>query len=254
MKKFFLFSLLPFLAYSNINDFNAEKINENDKNNFEIVSTKYTYFHSIKSRKEEKYYLDLMNSIDKNRTVHFQNQIKDIEKIFVRIFKSEKNLVPKVIKYIYFEPIKTEDNYLLNEQVQKIMVAFNANSDSKIFINNTNGNANQFLDRIYSRASKEQVILIENTDKEIFKLIRDEIKKDFPKRNTFTPTEVRLLVISASSKVKEKLALSTTFFNKEFKGVEIDDFSYLDQKRYLLDTTDQDTRNEVFKSFIYGIY
>ncbi|WP_156300367.1 hypothetical protein [Streptobacillus canis] len=254
MKKMFLLSFLPLIALSNINNFNAKEISKNDKGNFEIVSTKYTYFHSINSLNNMKYYKDLMYKIDQSKTDDFKNKVNDVDKIFTRIFKSEKNLVPKIIKYIYFEPVKTDDKKLINEQIQKIMVAFNANSDAKLYINNTNGNAEQFLDRIYTRASKDQVFVLENTDKDILEMIKNEIKKDNPEKKEFSLTEVRVLIISASTKVKEKLALSTAILNKEFKGVEIDDFSYLDKQRYLLDTTDQETREKIFKSFINGIY
>ncbi len=254
VKKMFLLSFLSFIALSNVNNFNKDNVSKNDKNNFEIVSTKYTYFHSINSKKEKKYYEDLMYKIDRNKANKFKKQVEDVEKIFSRVFKSEKNLVPKIIKYIYFEPIKTDDKNLIDEQIQKIMVAFNANNDSIIYINNTNNNAEQFLNRIYSRAKKEQVLLFENSDKEILNAINEQIKKDYPEKNNFSLIEVRVLIISASSRVKEKLALSNAIFNKELSGVEVDDFSYLDRQRYLLDTTTQETREKTFKSFINGIY
>ncbi|WP_066899216.1 hypothetical protein [Streptobacillus notomytis] len=254
MKKMFLLSFLSLIALSNVNNFNKKIISKNDKNNFEIVSTKYTYFHSINSKKEKKYYEDLMYKIDFNKADKFKKQVEDIEKIFSRVFKSEKNLVPKIIKYIYFEPVKTNDKSLIDEQIQKIMVAFNANSDSVIYINNTDNNAEQFLDRIYSRANKDQILLFNDNDKDILNVINEQIKKDNPEKNNFSLIEVRVLIITASSKIKEKLALSKAIFNKDLKGVEIDDFSYLDKQRYLLDTTDQETREKTFKSFINGIY
>lgn len=43
--------------------------------------------------------------------------------------------------------------------------------------------------------------------------------------------EMRILLLTAASKIKQNLAFANSFFNNNLKGVEIENFSYLDISR-----------------------
>lgn len=52
------------------------------------------------------------------------NQIQISEKILTRIFKTDKNLTPKFLDYLYFEPINTVDANLIQEMKKNLLVSF----------------------------------------------------------------------------------------------------------------------------------
>lgn len=256
MKKLSLaiLSIFSLISFSNIDYFNSNTLTENEKKDFQIISTKLAYNQAIKNEENIKYYNNLIFSLDEENAKYFNNEILNTEKIFTRIFKTSKNLVPKIIKYIYFEPTNTNDENLIKEQIEKIMVAFNANTNSKIYINNHENSSLKFLDLLYKRAKKEQVYLIDKSRKDIFNDIYLDILKTYPDKKEFNITELRILIISPSSKIKERLSLANSFFRKKIKGIEIDDFSYLDEDRKILETTSEEIRLKSFEELINGIY
>ena len=67
--------------------------------------------------------------------------------------------------------------------------------------------------------------------KGIFQKIIEQMRQDFPNQTTFSITENRVSLITPSSEIKPRLALANMMFARQFKGVEVDDFSYLDQAR-----------------------
>lgn len=251
MKKIIL-TLSFIISFANVTHFNEETLKESEKNNFELVSTKYAYHIANNDATKAKSYEKLMNKINKEKTIEFRKNILETEKILVRIFKTYKNLVPKVIKYIYFEPIKTDDPKIKHEILEKIFISINANPYSKIFIK-----ADENLEKEYREILKNvenKIIFYNLTDKEILSKISEEMKKDFNGKTKFEKIENRVELITSSSLVKEKFSLLNAYFKKEFKGVEIDDFSFLTDERVKLEETDNETRLKTFKELINGIY
>lgn len=252
MKKLLFFLSMYSMVFSNISNFNDSPLKKEDTNNFEVISTKYTYFHANNDTKNKNIFKNLMYKNNNKKAKIIDDNIKRTEEIFSRIFKTEKNLVPKIIKYIYFEPTETKDKYLLNEQLKNIMIAHNANENAMIYIKNSK-NANYFINKLTLSGRKKYIILLNNDNKEIFKQIDEQIYRDYKKKK-FNLTEVRVLLITPSSTIKENLSLAYAIFNKDKEGVEIEDFSYLDVNRIFLESTTLDTRLKTFKEMINGIY
>lgn len=78
------------------------------------------------------------------------NQIQISEKILTRIFKTDKNLTPKFLDYLYFEPINTGDANLIQEMKKNLLVSFLANEQAKIYIRQTD-NSEQFVQALIER-------------------------------------------------------------------------------------------------------
>ena len=88
------------------------------------------------------------------------NQIQISEKILTRIFKTDKNLTPKFLDYLYFEPINTGDANLIQEMKKNLLVSFLANEQAKIYIRQTD-NSEQFVQALLERGAKaDQIILL----------------------------------------------------------------------------------------------
>ena len=254
MKKFLMIFALSSIAISSVNDFNNIKLNKSDEKNFEIVSSKLTY--SIANKQKDINFLkSKLYKIDKKEADNFMKHIDVVEKIFVKIFKSDKNLVPKIIQYIYFEPVSTNDEKILYEETQKLLVAAHANANAKIFINNKDGNANFLLSQLEEIVDKKQINVYDNlSSKDVLKEIQKEILKDYLGRKKFKQIEVRVMTISGTLKTKQTLALAHGIFNKNFEGVEIEDFSFIEAPRKSLENTNIDTRLDTYKNLIDGIY
>ena len=255
MKKICLF-LFATLAFAGTQDFNDKNIESKDLKNFEIVSSRLAYSMAKKDEKKIKELEGLLYNIDKKSSEEFLANTAKVEKIFVRIFKTEKNLVPKVIKYIYFDPMVTEDQNIIKDEMQKILVSYYANDTAKIYINNKDNKAEKFITSlINSGAKKENLIIFNNSDsKNILKDITMDIKKSNPGVNEFGITQMRVLVIGPVSQTKQNLSLATVIFDKNFKGVEIDDFSYLDISRKILESTTDEVRLQSYEQLVNGMY
>ena len=255
MKKICLF-LFATLAFASTQDFNDKNIESKDLKNFEVVSSRLAYSMAKKDEKKIKELEGLLYNIDKKSSEEFLANTAKVEKIFVRIFKTEKNLVPKVIKYIYFDPMVTEDQNIVKDEMQKILVSYYANDTAKIYINNKDNKAEKFITSlINSGAKKENLIIFNNSDsKNILKDITMDIKKLNPGVNEFGVTQMRVLVIGPVSQTKQNLSLATVIFDKSFKGIEIDDFSYLDISRKILESTTDEVRLQSYEQLINGMY
>lgn len=254
MKKFLMLFALSSIALSSVNDFNNNHLNKNDEKNFEVVSSKLAY-SIANNQKDVNSLKNKLYKINKKEADNFMKHVDVVEKIFVKIFKSDKNLVPKIIQYIYFEPIKTDDKKVLYEEAQKLLVAANANANAKIFINNKDGNANFLISKLEEIVDKKQINIYDNlSSKDILKEMQKEIKKDYPGRKKFNQLEVRVMTIATTSRTKQTLALAYGIFNKNFEGVEIEDFSFIEAPRKTLEETSLDTRIDTYKNLIDGIY
>ena len=90
MKKFLMIFALSSIAISSVNDFNNIKLNKSNEKNFEIVSSKLAY--SIANKQKDINFLkSKLYKIDKKEADNFMKHIDVVEKIFVKIFKSDKN-------------------------------------------------------------------------------------------------------------------------------------------------------------------
>lgn len=180
-------------------------------------------------------------------------QIQISENILVRIFKTDKNLTPKFIDYLYFEPMETQEVTLINEMKKNLLVSFLANENAKIYIRHT-ANADQFVQALKERgATANQIILTEQQPKNIFSQIITQMRQDFPNQTQFPITENRVSLIVPSSMIKPRLALANAMFDRQFKGVEVDDFSYLDQPRENLQHNNETIRYQTFQAMLEGI-
>lgn len=237
MKKFLLLFLISFISISN---------------NFKEISRNLAYNMAIKNRTEVNNLYTQLKEIDKNKAVEFKEKLDYIESIFSRIYKTEKNLVPKMNKYIYFEALETEDKNILKEEYEKLMTGFNANPDSILYINNYNNASNIFIEKLKDKYGN-RIKVYQNNDKYIFEYIYEDILKNYPNKNNFSLTEMRILIISPSSKIKEKIALAYSIFSKDIKGIEINDFAFLDTPRINLEKNSINTRINVYMKFINNI-
>ena len=149
------------------------------------------------------------------------NQIQISEKILTRIFKTDKNLTPKFLDYLYFEPINTGDANLIQEMKKNLLVSFLANEQAKIYIRQTD-NSEQFVQALLERGAKPDQIIL-------------------------------LSLITPSSEIKPRLALANMMFARQFKGVEVDDFSYLDQARENLQHNNYAIRYKTFQAMLEGL-
>lgn len=86
-----------------------------------------------------------------------------------------------------------------------------------------------------------------------FKKIIEQIRQDFPNQTIFSITENRISLITPSSEIKSRLALANMMFNRQFKGVEVDDFSYLDQPRENLQHNNDAIRYKTFQAMLEGL-
>ena len=180
-------------------------------------------------------------------------QIRTTEKILTRIFKTEKNLTPKFIDYLYFEPIETTDDILMKEMKKNLLIYFLANEHARIYIKDM-PNTNQFVQLLTEKGAKTtQISVLAEPAKTIFRRIREQMHQDFPNKIQFTITENRVSVIAPSSVIKPRLALAAAIFDQQFKGVEVDDFSYLDQPRENLQHNNDTTRYKTFQAMLEGL-
>ncbi|ACS98323.1 conserved hypothetical protein [Aggregatibacter aphrophilus NJ8700] len=180
-------------------------------------------------------------------------QIRTTEKILTRIFKTEKNLTPKFIDYLYFEPIETTDDILMKEMKKNLLISFLANEHARIYIKDM-PNTNQFVQLLTEKGAKTtQISVLAEPAKTIFRRIREQMHQDFPNKIQFTITENRVSVIAPSSVIKPRLALAAAIFDQQFKGVEVDDFSYLDQPRENLQHNNDTTRYKTFQAMLEGL-
>ena len=175
------------------------------------------------------------------------------KKILTRIFKTDKNLTPKFLDYLYFEPINTGDANLIQEMKKNLLVSFLANEQAKIYIRQTD-NSEQFVQALIERGAKpDQIILLSLDAKGIFQKIIEQMRQDFPNQTTFSITENRVSLITPSSEIKPRLALANMMFARQFKGVEVDDFSYLDQARENLQHNNYAIRYKTFQAMLEGL-
>lgn len=86
------------------------------------------------------------------------NQIQISEKILTRIFKTDKNLTPKFLDYLYFEPINTVDANLIQEMKKNLLVSFLANDQAKIYIRQTD-NSEQFVQTLMERGADRKSVV-----------------------------------------------------------------------------------------------
>ena len=86
--------------------------------------------------------------------------------------------------------------------------------------------------------------------KGIFQKIIEQMRQDFPNQTTFSITENRVSLITPSSEIKPRLALANMMFARQFKGVEVDDFSYLDQARENLQHNNYAIRYNTFQAML----
>ena len=186
-------------------------------------------------------------------TEQFHRQTQITENILTRIFKTDKNLTPKFLDYLYFEPINTGDANLIQEMKKNLLVSFLANEQAKIYIRQTD-NSEQFVQALLERGAKpDQIILLSLDAKGIFQKIIEQIHQDFPNQTTFSITENRVSLITPSSEIKPRLALANMMFARQFKGVEVDDFSYLDQARENLQHNNYTIRYKTFQAMLEGL-
>lgn len=240
-KKLILF-LFPIIAFSNIND------------DFFNLSEKYIKSYVTNNNFDLKKLSSNLNELDQKKFEKLKYNIKEIEKLFNRVYKTNKNLVPKIIKYIYFEPFDTNDENIINEEIQKILLSFYANNEAKIFINNQFKNAIFFEKILIEKgANKENILVINDTTKNIINKITDFINIDFNGKNKFSIIENRVLIITSSNLIKEKLALATSLFNNKFEGIEVDDFSYLVDNRNKIEKINTEDKLIMFKQAIEAI-
>lgn len=182
-----------------------------------------------------------------------EQQIKTTEKILTRIFKTDKNLTPKFIHYLYFEPVESIDTALLNEMKKNLLVSYLANENSKIYIKQSSNSA-EFVQILQQKGAKEsQIFVLNETPKGILEKIVAQIQQDFPNQTRFNITENRVNIIAPSSEIKPRLALANAIFDKQFKGVEVDDFSYLNQPRENLQHNNVATRYKTFQAMLEGL-
>ena len=186
-------------------------------------------------------------------TEQFHRQTQITENILTRIFKTDKNLTPKFLDYLYFEPINTGDANLIQEMKKNLLVSFLANEQAKIYIRQTD-NSEQFVQALIERGAKpDQIILLSLDAKGIFQKIIEQMRQDFPNQTTFSITENRVSLITPSSEIKPRLALANMMFARQFKGVEVDDFSYLDQARENLQHNNYAIRYKTFQAMLEGL-
>ena len=186
-------------------------------------------------------------------TEQFHRQTQITENILTRIFKTDKNLTPKFLDYLYFEPINTGDANLIQEMKKNLLVSFLANEQAKIYIRQTD-NSEQFVQALIERGAKpDQIILLSLDAKGIFQKIIEQMRQDFPNQTTFSITENRVSLITPSSEIKPRLALANMMFARQFKGVEVDDFSYLDQARENLQHNNYTIRYKTFQAMLEGL-
>lgn len=123
----------------------------------------------------------------------------------------------------------------------------------KIYIRQTD-NSEQFVQTLMERGAKaDQIILLSLNTKGIFQKIIEQIRQDFPNQTIFSITENRISLITPSSEIKPRLALANMMFNRQFKGVEVDDFSYLDQPRENLQHNNDAIRYKTFQAMLEGL-
>lgn len=255
MKK--LFFILSFiLSFANIENFNETDISKKDLNNFEIVSTKYTYFIASDAKYDKiNKYRKLMYKIDEKKAKEFENHLTETKNILTRVFKTNKNLAPKFIQYIYFEPIETDDIKIKNEILEKLIVSCNANTDAKIFINSDPKTSNYYINILKERnINMNDVFVFNLEDKLVLEEIKNRILIDFNGKKNFGKIENRIELIVPSSIVKEKFSLLNSYFKRDFKGIVIDDFPYLDEHRINLEKNSKETILNTYRQFINGIY
>ncbi|QEH44474.1 hypothetical protein FXB78_01280 [Aggregatibacter actinomycetemcomitans] len=208
------------------------------------------------ARQEQKQIIVLqkkLTSLSSLSPQRLAQQIRITEKILTRIFKTEKNLTPKFIDYLYFEPIETTDDTLIQEMTKNLLISFLANERAQIYIKDM-PNANQFVQLLTEKGAKTaQISVLAEPAKTIFRRIREQMYQDFPNKKQFTITENRVSVIAPSSVIKPRLALAAAIFDQQFKGVEVDDFSYLDQPRENLQHNNDTTRYKTFQAMLEGL-
>ena len=136
---------------------------------------------------------------------------------------------------------------------KNLLVSFLANEQAKIYIRQTD-NSEQFVQALLERGAKpDQIILLSLDAKGIFQKIIEQIHQDFPNQTTFSITENRVSLITPSSEIKPRLALANMMFARQFKGVEVDDFSYLDQARENLQHNNYTIRYKTFQAMLEGL-
>ena len=207
---------------------------------------------SIALAKQEKQQVSILQ---KKLTALFSlpPQFLDNQIQISEIFKTDKNLTPKFIDYLYFEPINTGDANLIQEMKKNLLVSFLANEQAKIYIRQTD-NSEQFVQALLERGAKpDQIILLSLDAKGIFQKIIEQMRQDFPNQTTFSITENRVSLITPSSEIKPRLALANMMFARQFKGVEVDDFSYLDQARENLQHNNYAIRYKTFQAMLEGL-
>ena len=94
---------------------------------------------------------------------------------------------------------------------------------------------------------------VEGSAKAILQSIAQQMQQDFSPKTVFSITENRISLIVPSSQIKPRLALANAIFDKQFKGVEVDDFSYLDQPRSNLQHNNQAIRYKTFQAMLEGL-
>ena len=183
----------------------------------------------------------------------FTAQQQRTEQILTRIFKTDKNLTPKFLDYLYFESQENVETVLQKAMEKHLLVSFLANENAKIYIKDSS-NAAHFVELLQQRgAKKSQIFLINQSPKQIFLQILSQMREDFPNQTHFPITENRLSLITPSSEIKPRLALADALFNRVFSGVEIDDFSYLDQPRENLQHNNETIRYKTFQAMLDGL-
>ena len=183
----------------------------------------------------------------------FHRQTQITENILTRIFKTDKNLTPKFLDYLYFEPTESNDATLNNAMKQNLLVSFFANEKAKIYIKHSS-NTQAFIDLLLENGAKSsQLVQVEGSAKAILQNIAQQMQQDFSPKTVFSITENRISLIVPSSQIKPRLALANAIFDKQFKGVEVDDFSYLDQPRSNLQHNNQAIRYKTFQAMLEGL-
>ena len=178
-----------------------------------------------------------------------KQQISILQKKLTALF----SLPPQFLDYLYFEPINTGDANLIQEMKKNLLVSFLANEQAKIYIRQTD-NSEQFVQALIERGAKpDQIILLSLDAKGIFQKIIEQMRQDFPNQTTFSITENRVSLITPSSEIKPRLALANMMFARQFKGVEVDDFSYLDQARENLQHNNYAIRYKTFQAMLEGL-
>ena len=178
-----------------------------------------------------------------------KQQVSILQKKLTALF----SLPPQFLDNLYFEPINTGDANLIQEMKKNLLVSFLANEQAKIYIRQTD-NSEQFVQALIERGAKaDQIILLSLDAKGIFQKIIEQIRQDFPNQTTFSITENRVSLITPSSEIKPRLALANMMFARQFKGVEVDDFSYLDQARENLQHNNYAIRYKTFQAMLEGL-